>query len=105
MRLVIRLIGVVVFLAMLLIDPVALGRLGYACATGGCGVRPGRLAAGAAGLVALVWLWRAARRRAAAPAASARARKAAPARARRAAPAVAARPRATPAARRPRRKS
>ena len=54
MRVLLLLTGMVVFAAMLIIDPVALVHLGYACATGGCGVRPVWLAAGA-GAVAALW--------------------------------------------------
>ncbi len=60
-------IGAAVFAAMLIMDPVALGRLGYRCATGGCGVRPVWLAAAAGGVIALVWLLRVVRRPRAAP--------------------------------------
>jgi hypothetical protein len=60
MRLWLALIGALVLVTLLIIDPVALARLGYACVTGGCGVRPSRLAAIAAVavLVALVVRWR-----------------------------------------------
>ncbi len=58
MRVLTLLVGAVVFAAMLIMDPVALGRLGYACATGGCGVRPRWLVAGVAVLV-VAWAVRA----------------------------------------------
>jgi len=99
MRVWIALIGVAVFAAMLLIDPVALGRLGYACAAGGCGVRPVWLG-GLALAVALVWVLRAVRR----PRAAAGKAKRAGARRARRTPraAAAAKPRAA-SAKRPRR--
>jgi len=50
-----------------LLNPLALARLGYVCATGGCGVRPLWLAVAAVGAGAALWLLR----RRAAPAAKA----------------------------------
>ena len=47
-----------VFAAMLIIDPVALARLGGACAYGQCGVRPIWLAGVLAVLVAMLAAWR-----------------------------------------------
>ena len=47
-----------VFAAMLIIDPVALARLGGACAYGQCGVRPIWLAGVLAVLMAMLAAWR-----------------------------------------------
>jgi hypothetical protein len=42
-----------VFSALLILDPRALAQLGYACATGQCGIQPRDLALGASAVVAL----------------------------------------------------
>lgn len=55
MRILGLIVAVLVFGAMLIIDPVALVRLGIYCATGHCGVRPHSLAIAAAILV-LSWV-------------------------------------------------
>lgn len=51
MRLWIIALAGLVFAGLLIVDPVALAELGYACATGSCGVRPRWLGLGLAFLV------------------------------------------------------
>lgn len=53
MRLWIALLAGLVFAALLILDPQALAHLGYACATGQCGIEPRDLALGASSVVAL----------------------------------------------------
>ncbi len=53
MRLWIALLAGLVFAALLILDPQALAQLGYACATGQCGIEPRDLAIGASSIVAL----------------------------------------------------
>ena len=53
MRLWIALLAGLVFAALLILDPTALAQLGYACATGQCGIQPRDLAFGASAIVAL----------------------------------------------------
>lgn len=53
MRLWVALLAGLVFSAMLILDPQALAQLGYACATGQCGIQPRDLALGASSIVAL----------------------------------------------------
>lgn len=53
MRLWITLLAGLVFAALLILDPQALAQLGYACATGQCGIEPRDLAIGASSIVAL----------------------------------------------------
>ena len=107
MRLWMALLAGVVFSALLILDPAALAQLGYACATGQCGIQPRDLALGASAVVAL-WAvvfglsaWRRSVRRKR----QARAKPAAPAKRQRAKPATATtprprKPRATTATRR-----
>jgi hypothetical protein len=53
MRVWMALLAGVVFSALLILDPTALAQLGYACATGQCGIQPRDLALGASAVVAL----------------------------------------------------
>ena len=53
MRLWMALLAGLVFAALLILDPTALAQLGYACATGQCGIQPRDLAFGASAVVAL----------------------------------------------------
>jgi hypothetical protein len=54
MRILVLILAAIVFVALWLLDPVALAQLGYACALGHCGVRSRTLAAMAVVLVALL---------------------------------------------------
>jgi hypothetical protein len=53
LRLWIALLAGFIFAALLILDPQALAQLGYACATGQCGIQPRDLALGASSVVAL----------------------------------------------------
>jgi hypothetical protein len=53
MRVWIAVLAGVVFSALLILDPTALAQLGYACATGQCGIQPKDLALGASAVVVL----------------------------------------------------
>ncbi len=55
MQLVVFTIAGLVFLALLILDPVAVAQLGYFCATGNCGVRSRWLALALA-LLVILWL-------------------------------------------------
>lgn len=55
MRLWLFLLAVLTVLIFMIIDPVALVRLGAICATGGCGVRP-RWIWGTVAALVLIWL-------------------------------------------------
>jgi len=63
MRWLVFILAALVFASLLIIDPVALAQLGYACATGHCGVRPQTLAIAVAAIVAVIVVLRLARRR------------------------------------------
>ena len=63
MRWLVFILAGLVFAALLIIDPVALAQLGYACATGHCGVRPQTLAIAVAAIVAVIVVLRLARHR------------------------------------------
>lgn len=56
MRVGVYLVALLVFGALLIIDPVALARLGYACATGGCGASARHVAIGTGSLVLLLFV-------------------------------------------------
>jgi membrane protein implicated in regulation of membrane protease activity len=56
-RLLVALIAVLVFGALLILNPVALVELGFACVTGQCGVPAPWLAAAAAVILA-IWIFR-----------------------------------------------